>query len=228
MYDAVVGAAMRSICPICQHTEFGPVPNGRLSRRGMPPRCLKCRSLERHRSGRALMEALRDRERFKRYALLQFADEGIVARGWFQTAEVSPTSGVGALNPQAIARSDGTFDVVVSSHIITRVADHLAAVREIGRVLNADGLAFLSYPAPSTRETTSDWGIADPARNGNYRLLGRDFEPQLRTLTGDAYVIAVKTPDPVTRDEDLIYLITRNFFWVRRMLALSYDARLVD
>jgi SAM-dependent methyltransferase len=220
--------AGEAACPICRGTAFGPAPGGRLSRRGLPPRCLQCRSLERHRAGRDLMERIRDRERFRAYALLQFGDDPIVAKGWFRTAEVSPAAGDGALDPQAIARPDGAFDVVISSHVVTRVADHRLALREIMRVLSREGFAFIAYPSPLTRAETQDWGFADPARNGNHRILGRDFEAELRKLLGAAYLMAVRVPDPVTGDEDLVYLATRNFFWTRRLLAARYEVKLID
>jgi hypothetical protein len=79
-------------CPICGGTEFGPAPNGRLSQRGRLPLCLGCKSLERHRAGRALMEIIRDRELFKQCSLLQFGEPGIVAKGWFRSVESGRSS----------------------------------------------------------------------------------------------------------------------------------------
>jgi len=217
-----------AVCPICQGTNFSPAPNGRMSRRGLAPRCMSCKSLERDRAGRSLMEALRDRELFKTFKLLQFGNDRIVAKGWFRESETSVFGSIGAHNPMAIDRPNESFDCVVSSHVITKVEDHRAAVREIARLLSRRGLAFLSYPLPGLRTVTSDWGFPDPKQSGNFRILGEDFEPALVELASGTRIAAVKAIDPVTKDADLVYLMTKDFSWMRKLISLRLDARFLD
>lgn len=215
-------------CPYCSGTTFGPGPGGRMSRRGLAPRCTGCGSLERHRAGRDLMERIRDRGRFKATSMLRFADEAVAAGGWFASTETSVLGAPGGLDPEAIARPDGAFGCIICYHVITRVADHRKALQELARVLAPNGLMLLSYPSPATRAETTDWGFPDPAQHGSYRILGRDFESEMVDCVGQAHVMAVKVMDPITGDDDLVYLITKDFFWVRRVLAAELDVRLID
>jgi len=225
---AAADAKAAPACPCCGGTSFGPGPGGRLSRRGVAPRCLRCGSLERHRAGRDLLEKIRDRARFKEAAMLRFADEPLAAGGWFASVETSVFGMPGALDPEAIARPDGAFGCIICYHVITRVADHRKALHELVRVLAPTGLLLLSYPSPATRAETSDWGFADAKQHGSFRILGRDFENEIVDCVRQAHVMAVKVIDPVTGDDDLVYLVTKDFFWVRRVLAGDIDVRLID
>lgn len=216
------------VCPCCGGTSFGPGPGGRMSRRGTAPRCLRCGSLERHRAGRDLLEKIRDRPRFRAAAMLRFADEPVAAGGWFATTETSVMGTPGALDPEAIARPDGAYGCIICYHVITRVADHRKALRELARILSPTGLLLLSYPSPATRAETTDWGFADAKQHGSYRILGRDFEGEIADCVQQAHVMAVKVIDPVTGDDDLVYLVTKDFFWVRRVLAADVEVRLID
>ena len=216
-----------SPCPICGGTAFRPGPNGRLTSRKLPPVCTTCGSFERHRVGRSVMEAIRDREKFHGFRLLMLSDEPMVAKGWFASADVNKFGRPGAIDPQAIDRPDGSYDVIICCHLLSHVADHRRALVELMRVLSPQGLLFVSYPSPATREATTDWGQPDPARHNQYRILGRDFEQEYQKLLPDSFVIAVKAADPVTAEDDLVYLLTRNFFWTRQATAAGLDSRLI-
>jgi SAM-dependent methyltransferase len=174
------------------------------------------------------MEIIRDRERFKDCSLLQFGEAGIVAKGWFATVQGGGPGQPEALDPSAIALPDGSVDCVVSCDVITKLPDHRAAIREIRRVLSPRGLAYLSFPNPSTRATSSDWGWPDPKQNGNCRILGRDFEDELGKLATSMHATAVQAIDPVTEDKVLVYLLMKDFFWMRQIVAKRISARFLE
>jgi SAM-dependent methyltransferase len=190
--------------------------------------CLGCKSLERHRAGRALMEIIRDRELFKQCSLLQFGEPGIVAKGWFRSVESGAPVKPGPLDPSAIALADGSVDCLVSCDVITKLPDHCLAIREIRRVLSPRGLAYLSFPNPGTLAISADWGFADPKQNGNFRILGRDFEDELAKLAKGMHATAVQAVDPVTEDKVLVYLLMKEFFWMRQIVAKKVSARFLE
>src|SRR5262245_19841989 len=72
-------------CNICGGNAFTSAPNNRLSRKKAPPLCNKCGSLERHRIGRDLASAIRVRETFKTYTLLDVEKNLTVPKGWFSS-----------------------------------------------------------------------------------------------------------------------------------------------
>lgn len=222
------GPSMAAECNICGGVEFMPAPNNRLSRRGLPPVCVKCRSLERHRIGRKVMTVIRDRERFLRLDLLQLSDDPVVARGWFTNVETSKYGGQNSIDIQQIDRPDGRYGVIVCSHILEHVPEPRRALRELGRVLSADGLLYLAYPYPAGREVTVDWGFPEPRQHGHYRIFGRDFEAEFESLLPDAYTVAIQERDDVTGDDDVQYLITKDEFWVRRILSYVSASRMIS
>jgi SAM-dependent methyltransferase len=214
-------------CNICGSVEFVPGPNNRLSASGILPRCARCHSVERHRIGRKVVTAIRDRERFRRLDLLQLSDDPVVARGWFATVETSVYGGVNSIDIQNIERPDARYGFIVCSHILEHVPHPRRALRELTRVLRPDGLLFLAYPNPWQLAVTIDWGFPEPAQHGHYRLFGRDFEAEYRTLLPDFYAVAVDGTDDVTGVSDVLYLVTKDVFWIERALGLPFTCRLI-
>ena len=70
-----------------------------------------------------------------------------------------------------------TFDLVLATDIIEHVDDDVAALREVHRVLKADGRALITVPAFMTL-----WGVQDEVSNHRrrYRL------PELRRVLEEA------------------------------------------
>jgi SAM-dependent methyltransferase len=214
-------------CNICGNTEFIPGPYNRMGQNGTPPRCRKCHSVERHRIGRKVVTAIRERERFHKLDLLQLSNDPIVARGWFANTELSIHGGSNSIDVQCIDRPDGRYGFIVCSHIIEHVPDPRRAIRELCRVLNAQGLLVLAYPDPCRRSATIDWGFPEPKQHGHYRIFGRDFEAEFRVLLPECYAIAVEETDEVTAFPDILYLVTKDFFWVERVLQSPVAHRLI-
>lgn len=213
------------ICNICNGTAFVAGPGDRLSRSGQPPQCAGCRAIERHRIGRAVAETFRDREMFRDYRLVSWGEQGTVARGWFKSAEQ-----IGALEGDEMlaAQPAGSIDFLLCSNVLQSVAEPRRTISRIDAALSHRGLAMIAYPNPFSRSKTEDWGAADPRRGGAWRTLGRDFEATYGEAAPEAIVLCVKQLDPVTGDGDLVYVLTKNPAWMRRLFQVELDVRILD
>lgn len=84
--------------------------------------------------------------------------------------------------------ADQTFDAVICSHVLEHVQDDQKAMREIARVLQPDGWAYVGVPLDGYREHTyEDSAKATPAerltafgREDHLRVYGRDYSDRLR------------------------------------------------
>ncbi len=173
------------------------------------------------------MTAIRDRERFRKLSLLQLSNDPVVARGWFANVQDSVYGAANSIDIQRIDRPDGSFGCIVCSHILEHVLEPRRAFRELGRVLTDEGLLFLAYPAPCILALTVDWGFPASNRHGHYRVFGRD-EAEYHTLLPYFYVIAVEERDDVTGDGDILYLVTKDYFWINRVRRSPFVCRLIS
>jgi SAM-dependent methyltransferase len=214
-------------CNICGETGFVAGPFGRLSEQGLPPRCVRCRSLERHRVARAAIDRFRIPERFTGLGLIRFSSDPIVEDRWFGSAEISIYGGSNSLDVQRIERADERYDVVVCSHVIEHVANDERAICELVRILSPRGFLVLAYPRTEHGGPTQDWGHADPSRNEHYRAYGPDFEPQLAGISPQVAAIAIKGRDPVTGDGKRFSILSKSKFWTDHILACVPGARLI-
>ena len=153
--------------------------------------CPWCGAHDRERHLLLYMRATGLMDRLSGMDVLHFAPERHLGR---EIARVRPRSyRKGDLYPVAadVERMDllaipcaaESFDLVIANHVLEHVADDLAAVREIRRVLRPGGQAILQTPFSATlHRTWSDPGIdTDGARLQAYgqedhvRLFGRDI-----------------------------------------------------
>ncbi len=212
-------------CNICNGTTFVPAQNNRLSRSRKPPQCGTCRSLERHRIARAVIDKLQLRETFTHLPLLLWGEPSGIPKPWFKSVELFGIEHADAGLP---ARQSNSLGLIVAANVLHRVPAHRKTLADLVRVMTADGLMLLSYPNPTTREKTEDWRRADAARGGAYRVLGRDFEAEFAQLVPDAIVLRIEEADPVTGDADWLYLLSKSPFWMRRAFSAEIDARILD
>lgn len=209
-------------CNICGGTSFSATPNNRLSRRNLPPLCNKCGSLERQRVGREIASQVRIREKFKSYALLDIGTDATVPKGWFASNKVTQVNDAG-IEPMGRDR----FDFIVCSHVIQKLRDPRRGVRRLVDSLSNDGILLLNYPSPVTRDATEQLSESSRRVAGSRYIFGRDFEQEYGGMAPDAYVVAVNGADPVTKDDDIMYLLTKSPFWATRMVK-TLNARLVN
>jgi SAM-dependent methyltransferase len=66
----------------------------------------------------------------------------------YLSIDLDPRRAMRAMDVTALELPDGSFDLVVCSHVLEEVADRDAAVREIGRVLEPGGLALFGTAVP--------------------------------------------------------------------------------
>ena len=128
---------------------------------GFPPRpnvlCPNCRSLERHRLLKLLLD--RQPDYWKQKDILHFAPEDTL-RGLLERAarryvagDLNPGEGEIELNIEKLNFPDKSFDLVVCSHVLEHVDDKLA-LAEMFRVLRAGGKLLLLFPIVEGWENT--------------------------------------------------------------------------
>ena len=210
-------------CSICGKRQYGPGPNGRMSRGGLPPRCCACGSLERHRRLRTIYGAMPG-QWLAGLSVLQLSPDIGVDPGWFRSFEISEYGGDNSLDLENIARSDQSYDLVICNHVLEHVADDSRGFRELLRV--ARSLVQITVPTPFTRSITVDWGYPKPEAHGHYRGYGRDVLEMFLAAEPKAHTIQVEAVDPVTEEGDYIYLCSRDLDLLRRLVPLGRHSKL--
>jgi SAM-dependent methyltransferase len=205
--DAKRGSALEA-CNICDGTEFGYGPGGRLSVTGQPPYCISCGSLERHRAVRLVFLKLLD-ETFRSATALQFSGDPSIAAEWFRRHEVSIYDGPNSLDLMRIDRDSGSYDVVICNHVLEHVQYDNAALTELVRILAPLGFLFLTFPDPARRERTAEFDAPNLQQHGHWRLYGRDVVERFRRYIPYVWTLSHDTEDPVTGAADVVYLLTR-------------------
>lgn len=213
---AVVGGAVQVAlpslgpgepCNICGDTRFEPGPAGRLGRLGAPPRCVSCRSLERHRQVRRVYSRL-DATWLGKLEVLQLSPDVGVDQRWFRRYELSQYHGDNHLDLEAIDRPDQSYDLVICNHVLEHVADDRRGYRELMRITRSSGFVQVSVPSPHTLEHTVDWGYPRAESNDHYRGYGRDLVERFGAAYPAARMIEVEASDPVTAQVGYVYLAT--------------------
>jgi SAM-dependent methyltransferase len=178
---------VEKICTCCGY-------QGRFDTTGHPPRygclCPVCGSLERH---RLLVLADRKENFFTEKEVLHFAPEAILSQviasraKRYVTADITPGRADLVLNIENVDQPDASWDVVVCSHVLEHVDDHLA-LSEINRILRPGGKLVCMTPVIEGWETTYE----DPKINAeqdrqwhfgqtdHVRYYGRDIRDRLK------------------------------------------------
>ncbi len=196
-------------CNICGGTEFRPGPNGRMSSTGKPPLCGKCFSLERHRTYREILLELKKHGLVKGKAI-QFSPDKTAEADWFDEFEVSVYGGENSLDIQKIDRPNKTYDLILCNHVLEHVPYDNAALCELMRILNKDGLLFFAVPAPVQNKVTRDWGFPKEEDHGHYRIYGDDFRHILQKYLEPYHISSVDKPNPVTEMPERVYFATKS------------------
>jgi SAM-dependent methyltransferase len=87
---------------------------------------------------------------------------------------------------QRIPFSDESFDLILCSHVLEHVPDHLAAIRELHRICSARGHVLIQVPIDRAMRTREDLSELPPAERkrlfgevNHLRYFGTDFESML-------------------------------------------------
>jgi SAM-dependent methyltransferase len=166
-------------CPVCTRSFRKFLPYGRINPRPNAL-CPNCLSLERH---RLIWLYLRKKTDFfnGKKSVLHIAPEACFMRGFekihqelYITTDIeSPLAKVKA-DIHNLPFSDQSFEVVLCNHVLEHVADDIAAMKEICRVLRPGGYAIMQVPFfhPIPEKTISDPTITD--RRMREKLFGQD------------------------------------------------------
>ncbi len=178
-------------CPCCQRHLRSLVEGAKKSNRACPA----CGSLERQRL--LMLYLIRETNVFSsRLRVLHLAPEQCLHDRFrtaplldYVTADIRKLPLVDLkLDITSLDCPDASFDVIICSHVLQDVSDDKKALRELKRVLRADGRAFLQHPIDLERANTfEDPSITHPkdrarafGRAQGYRRYGRDFEQRVR------------------------------------------------
>jgi SAM-dependent methyltransferase len=85
---------------------------------------------------------------------------------------------------------DGSFDVILCSHVLEHVTDDKVAMRELFRVLKPGGWGILDVPVDWSRaDTFEDWSASTPSerrrvfgQEDHVRIYGRTYPDLLRQV----------------------------------------------
>jgi len=190
-------------CPVCGFDG----PFDEFLSRG-PVQCPDCGSLERHRKQALYLRNFTDLfSTDAPLSVLHIAPEPGFSRLFrgrpninYVAADLDPRKrGGNADNPiipadlTSLPFADGSFDVIVCSHVLEHIPADDDAMDELHRVLAPTGMAILDVPLSGGEETYEDWTITtDQGRTaafGQYdhvRLYGQDYLTKLRHAGIDA------------------------------------------
>ncbi len=182
----------------------------------MPPRCQRCRSLERHRQLRQVYAQL-PTAYLRELEVLQLSPDIGVEPSWFKSYEVSDYGGKNPLDLQAIDRADASYDLAICNHVLEHVADDRRGLSELLRITRPQGWVQITVPTPYTRAVTIDWGYPKPEAHGHYRGYGKDFLQRLSMASPEATALQVEAFDPVTGVGGYVYLWSKDRGLVERM-----------
>lgn len=185
---------------------------GRFLPAARPPRydakCPRCMSVERHRLLALRHEELGILPQHPR--VLHFAPEPAL-RAYLQTiaaqyesADIVPGRADLCLDVEDLALPDGSYDLIVASHILEHV-DDATALSELRRVLRPGGTLVIftpviegwdstfEQPAPTEAERLLHFGQID-----HVRFYGRDVRERIRSAGFDLTEVQA-TPDEVAK-----------------------------
>jgi hypothetical protein len=173
-------------CPCCGG-RFRRMSRRRLS--GWGGICPRCRSHPRHRAI-ALLLARGD---LPGHRLLHFAPEPLLDPVFARLSGVERvTADLHApadlrLDISDMALADGSFDLILCSHVLEHVPDDRSAMRELRRVLTDGGLALVLVPYRPGVPTYEDPSITAPldrmvafGQQDHVRIYGNDLRDRLR------------------------------------------------
>ncbi|MGC1241327.1 MAG: class I SAM-dependent methyltransferase [Chryseosolibacter sp.] len=180
-------------CPICSRSFRKFLPYGRINPRPNAL-CPNCLSLERH---RLIWLYLQETTGFfsRKQAVLHIAPEAClippfekIHQDQYVTADIESPLAKVKMDIHRMPFRDNTFEVVLCNHVLEHVADDIAAMKEIYRVLKPGGFAILQIPffEPVPERTFSDPSVTDRrlrekmfGQDDHVRRYGRDYPQRI-------------------------------------------------
>jgi SAM-dependent methyltransferase len=164
---------------------------------GFPPRPAACPGCDSRERQRLLYLYLHERTNlFKdRLRVLHVAPEDCLQPKLasspnidYISADLSSSTAMTRMDITDIQFPNGSFDVILCSHVLEHVGDDRRAMRELHRILRPGGWAILQVPVDSSQEHTfEDPRVTDPRERerlfgqwDHVRVYGRDYCDRLR------------------------------------------------
>ena len=197
-------------CPVCESRCRRFLAHGPPSRKVQNAVCPVCLSHPRLRLAWLVLRARTDLLDGRPKRILHVAPEPALTRLLHRvrnieivSADLDSPHAMLSLDIMRIQMPDGSFDVVLCSHVLEHVDDDRRAMRELLRVLRPGGWAMIQVPI-SSKPTFEDPSITDPAERerlfwqaDHVRLYGVDIADRLteagfavETVFGDQLVPA--------------------------------------
>lgn len=153
-------------CPVCERSSRHFLPHGNPPR--SEARCVHCGSLERHRFAWIYLNQQTNLFDGQQRRILHFAPEkwfepkfrDVLGAG-YTTADLMRGDVDVTIDVTDIDYPDGSFDVIICSHVLEHVPDDRKAMRELSRVLSDDGWVLVMVPIKG-RSTFEDATIVEP------------------------------------------------------------------
>lgn len=93
------------------------------------------------------------------------------------------------INLTDINLDEGSFDLVICSHVLEHILEDRKAMSEIFRILTPDGHAYIQVPYSSSRKTREDFSVTDPLERmrrfgqaDHVRKYGVDLKERLESV----------------------------------------------
>lgn len=183
------GSTEWRVCPCCLHIAATFLPYGQTPR--PDARCPSCGALERHRWLWLYLTRERPEILEAGTRVLHFAPEPVFSglfrsrvgsESYVTTDIAQPDVDIQADATDMQMVDDNAFDVVVCLHVLEHIVDDHAALREIRRMLTAEGVAVVMIPQYAMETTDEDPSVSDPEERkrrwgqaDHVRRYGRDF-----------------------------------------------------
>lgn len=149
--------------------------------------CPVCGSAERN---RALIEYMNGRRVFNKKGI-KCLDIGPV-RGFgacfeendctYISIDLDPGSAMIKMDITRLEFPDGTFDLIICSHVLEHVKDDLKAIKEMSRVLTSEGICYIMVPFNKNRTNTIEYDRPNPLDPGHVRSYGLNVVNRIRSV----------------------------------------------
>lgn len=190
-------------CVICGGNTFEPAYGGRVGPNGGGPLCKGCGSVERHRVVFAIYQRIKTVTQKSR--ALQFAPDVSVEKTNFQSYTGSTYNGENSMDMTNTNLPSGSFDIVLSNHVLEHVQDDVAALKECLRLVGDTGFVHICVPSPSYWPFTDDWGYADESKAFHFRHYGGDIGYNLTQKMPGIKCMSIVGRDVVTDANDAVF-----------------------
>lgn len=165
-------------CPVCSYK--GPFmdlfPSTGLRRHAM---CPYCKSRERHRLQRLVVDRLLGQVDVSQWKILHVAPEPFLADflrqrfGLYETADLEREGMDHQVDLQKLPFASQSYDFVFASHVMEHIPNDEKAISEIRRVLKPNGIAIL--PVPIVAKQTVEYPEPNPNESNHVRAPGFDY-----------------------------------------------------